>query len=84
MRWLFVITMILAASIVRAQGLADTLRARLEKQYYEYPQEKIHITTDRNHYMGGDTIWLRGHVVSATTHEPVAVSKYMNVELRAT
>ena len=83
MRWLFVITMILAASIVRAQGLADTLRARLEKQYYEYPQEKIHITTDRNHYMGGDTIWLRGHVVSATTHEPVAVSKYMYVELRS-
>ncbi len=83
MRWLFVITMILAASIVRAQGLADTLRARLERQYYEYPQEKIHITTDRNHYMGGDTIWLRGHVVSASTHEPVAVSKYMYVELRS-
>ena len=35
-----------------AQVDADTLRARLEKQYYEYPQEKIHITTDRNHYMG--------------------------------
>lgn len=67
---------------VAAQGVADMLRARLEEQYYEYPQEKVHLTTDRNHYMGGDTIWFRGFVVSAATHEPVKVSKYLYVELR--
>ena len=67
---------------VSAQGVADTLRARLEEQYYENPQEKVHLTTDRNHYMGGDTIWFRGFVVSAATHEPVKVSKYLYVELR--
>lgn len=67
---------------VAAQGVADTLRTRLEEQYYEYPQEKVHLTTDRNHYMGGDTIWFRGFVVSAATHEPVKVSKYLYVELR--
>ncbi len=65
-----------------SQGLADTLFARLNEQCYEYPQEKIHVMTDRNHYMGGDTIWFRGFVVGASTHEPVAVSKYMYVELR--
>lgn len=32
--------------------------------------------------MGGDTIWFRGFVVSAATHEPVKVSKYLYVELR--
>lgn len=65
-----------------AQELADTLLARLNEQYYEYPQEKIHVMTDRNHYMGGDTIWFRGFIVSSSTHEPVAVSKYMYVEFR--
>ena len=67
---------------VFAQNIADTLGLRLEEQYYEYPQEKVHLTTDRNHYMGGDTIWFRGFVVSSATHEPVSVSKYLYVELR--
>ena len=84
MKGLFLtLALLFVSATAMARVDADTLRARLEKQYYEYPQEKIHITTDRNHYMGGDTIWLRGHVVSATTHEPVAVSKYMYVELRS-
>ncbi len=80
-----IFTILAAVSMVFAvfaQGLSDTLRMRLEKQYYEYPQEKVHMTTDRNHYMGGDTIWFRGFVVSSATHEPVSVSKYLYVELR--
>lgn len=68
--------------VAAQEWVADMLRARLEEQYYEYPQEKVHLTTDRNHYMGGDTIWFRGFVVSAATHEPVKVSKYLYVELR--
>ena len=67
---------------VFAQNIADTLGLRLEEQYYEYPQEKVYLTTDRNHYMGGDTIWFRGFVVSSATHEPVSESKYLYVELR--
>lgn len=77
-----VLIAVMAGLSVFAQNIADTLHLRLEGQYYEYPQEKVHLMTDRNHYMGGDTIWFRGFVVSSATHEPVAVSKYMYVELR--
>lgn len=61
---------------------ADTLAARLEVQRYVYPQEKIHITTDKECYMAGDTIWLRAFVVDAASHCPVAASRYVYVELR--
>lgn len=77
-----ILTTLVIANCGMAQELADTLLARLNEQCYEYPQEKIHVMTDRNHYMGGDTIWFRGFIVSSSTHEPVAVSKYMYVEFR--
>ena len=60
---------------------ADTVARNLARQVYQYPQEKIHITTDKPYYLGGDTIWLRAFVVNAATHEPVHISKYAYVEL---
>lgn len=59
----------------------DTVTGNLIRQVYYYPQEKIHITTDKPYYLGGDTIWLRAFVVNAATLEPVKVSKYVYVEL---
>lgn len=59
----------------------DTLAARLDMQRYLYPQEKIHVTTDKEQYMAGDTIWLRAFVVDASSHQPVDVSRYVYVEL---
>lgn len=46
-----ILTTLIIANCGMAQELADTLLARLNEQYYEYPQEKIHVMTDRNHYM---------------------------------
>ena len=60
----------------------DTLTARMDTQRYVYPQEKIHVTTDKEHYMAGDTIWLRAFVVDASSHCPVNASRYVYVELR--
>ena len=60
----------------------DTLSARMDLQRYVYPQEKINVTTDKEHYMAGDTIWLRAFVVDASSHCPVDVSRYVYVELR--
>ena len=61
---------------------ADTLATRMAMQRYVYPQEKIHVTTDKEHYMAGDTIWLRAFVVDASSHRPVDASRYVYVELR--
>ncbi|MBO4814384.1 MAG: hypothetical protein J5523_05440 [Muribaculaceae bacterium] len=59
----------------------DVISERLALQRFNFPQEKLHITTDKSRYMAGDTIWLRAFVVNAATHEPVDASKYCYVEL---
>lgn len=76
---LCVLFVLLSAVGVRAESLLK----RFEAQRLEYPQEKIYVHTDRSYYMGGDTIWLRAHMVDAASHRPVSMSKYVYVELKA-
>ncbi|MBO7610295.1 MAG: hypothetical protein J6S96_08870 [Muribaculaceae bacterium] len=59
----------------------DAVSQRFDQQRYEFPQEKIHLTTDRSKYLAGDTIWLRAWVVDAASHSPVQVSEFIYVEL---
>lgn len=60
----------------------DSISSRLDHQRSIFPQEKFHVMTDQGRYMGGDTVWLRGFVVDAASHQPLSVSKYLYVELR--
>ena len=62
-------------------GLSDA-RNPFQQQIDRYPQEKLHVTTDKEDYILGDTIWLRVHSVDAATHQPVGASRYVYVELR--
>ena len=64
----------------KAQDFAQ-LKQNLDWQVYNYPQEKIHVMTDKPYYITGDTIWLRAFVVDALTHKPVDASKFVYVEL---
>ena len=64
-----------------APGLPDA-RNPFQTQIERYPQEKLHVTTDKEDYILGDTIWLRVHSVDAATHRPVGASRYVYVELR--
>ncbi len=63
-----------------AQDFAQ-LKQNLDWQVYNYPQEKIHVMTDKPYYITGDTIWFRAFVVSAANHQPVDASKFVYVEL---
>ena len=63
-----------------AQDFAQ-LKQNLDWQVYNYPQEKIHVMTDKPYYITGDTVWLRAFVVDAVTHRPVDASKFVYVEL---
>ena len=47
--------------------LTDSLAERLALQRSLFPQEKIHIMTDRELYKPGDTIWMRVWVVEGET-----------------
>ena len=59
----------------------EALAKRIDLQRYQFPQEKIHVMTDRGSYLAGDTIWLRAWVVDASSHQPVDASQFVYVEL---
>lgn len=71
---------ILSSVIVEAEEKASALD-RIDYQLAIYPQEKLHVVTDRDIYCGGDTIWMRVFVVDAASHKQTAISKYAYVEL---
>ena len=55
----------------------ENIMAQLEA----YPQEKIHLHTDRDIYMAGEKIWFNIYVVDAKTHLNDTDSYYAYVEL---
>lgn len=73
--FLFALTCLLP---VAAAGQSESA---LAGQVECFPQEKIHVTTDKEHYLTGDTIRFRVHVVDAVSHRPVFASKYVYAEL---
>lgn len=75
--------MIIVLAIVSSLPAQDVqaIAERLDLQRYVFPQEKIHVMTDRGVYLAGDTLWLRAWVVDAATHQPVFASKFVYVEL---
>lgn len=76
------LTILCCVSSVRAQDMTvDTLLSRMARQVYDYPQEKVHVMTDKPSYYSGDTIRFRAFVADASTHRPLHISKYLYVEL---
>ena len=78
---------ILSAAALFLLGTLQALHAQKNpflEQIRNFPQEKIHVTTDRDAYIAGDTVWLRAHCVDAATLEPLTASRYVYVELRTT
>lgn len=59
----------------------DTVQARIAEQVVRYPQDKIYLHTDRSHYVVGESVWFRVHVVDAVLHTPVSRQDYVFVEL---
>lgn len=63
-------------------GMSPKKVIKMTEEYcYEFPQEKAYVMTDKANYIGGDTIWFRGFVLDAASHQPVNVSRYLYVEL---
>ena len=59
----------------------NILIKRFQQQLRIFPQEKIHLHTDKPYYITGERIWFRAHLVDAATHVPSPVSRYVYVEL---
>ncbi len=52
-----------------------------DRQLSVFPQEKIHLHTDKPYYLSGERIWFRAHMVDAATHVPSFSSNCVYVEL---
>ncbi len=66
------------------QVLADSLTRvtqHFEEQLNVFPQEKLHLHTDKPYYISGERIWFRAHVVDAASHIPSFSSNSVFVEL---
>ena len=72
--------MFIAVTSLPAQDI-EAIASRIDLQRNEFPQEKIHVMTDRGNYLAGDTIWLRAWVVDATSHQQVDASQFVYIEL---
>lgn len=48
----------------------------------KYPQEKVYLQTDKDHYEVGENVWFRAFLTSAYTHVPSDLSRFVYVELR--
>lgn len=71
----------MSLSCMAQSSLVDSIQDRFKDQLMLFPQEKLHLHTDKSVYIAGDTIWFRAHVVDAATHIPATVSRCVYVEL---
>ena len=75
-------TLLPAAVLLSVLPAASQSSNPFAEQVLRYPQEKLHVHTDKDTYVAGDTIWLRARCVDAASHRPVAASRYVYAELR--
>lgn len=77
--FLFIISFGLFASNI--DSIQTSVLNNYKLQAEAFPQEKIHLHIDKPSYLSGERIWFRAHLVSAITHSPFNISKYVYVEL---
>ena len=78
--WMILLSGIFTNLNAQSQAV-DSIELRLHEQLIAYPQEKIHLQTDKAAYLSGERIWFRSHLVDALTHRPSYLSRYVYVEL---
>lgn len=59
----------------------DKLLSNLEKQTFDYVQEKVYLHLDRPYYSVGDDLWFKAYTVAGPNHTPTPLSENLFVEL---
>ena len=59
----------------------DQLLANLEKQTFDYVQEKVYLHVDKPYYALGDDLWFKAYAVAGPNHTPTPLSHNLYVEL---
>ena len=64
----------------QGDAVIDSSLARISKQLFAFPHEKIYLHTDKPYYITGEKIFFRAFLLDAYSHQP-AESRYVYVEL---
>ena len=72
---------LLIAGNAFAQYTFEAIHDSLVVQLFHFPQEKIHLHTDRAMYVPGEKIWFKAYLVDANSHQLLTHSLYVYVEL---
>ncbi len=70
-------TLVVAHEKITKESFQDSVLYQLSL----FPQEKIHVHTDRTMYVSGEKIWFKAYVVDAFTHQLPTYSNYAYIEL---
>ena len=70
-----------SVTVYGQRSVSDSLALLFHNQLEIFPQEKIHIHTDKPYYLSGEKIWFRAYLSDAATHIPGPFSRYVYVEL---
>ncbi len=80
--YLLALTIIPAAFRYAADdGFSKRLLANFQEYARQRPTEKVYLQTDRDAYLIGETIWLKGYLINGTTHESDTISRVLYVDL---
>lgn len=60
---------------------SDSIFQYFDMQRQVFPQEKLHLHTDRDCYVPGEKIWFKAYVADAATHQHSTRSRYVYAEL---
>ena len=83
MKWLYYLLFLQIGIHISAQEIImpESIQDSLIRQDLFFPQEKIHIHTDRTLYVPGERILFKAYIVDAVSHRSPTYSQYAYIEL---
>ncbi len=62
-------------------GFINRLVGQFRAYQARYPVEKVYVHTDRDAYLTGETIWMKGYLINGADHTTDTVSRVLYVDL---
>ncbi|GAB3889598.1 Plug domain-containing protein [Spirosoma agri] len=72
---------LVAFRFVSDDDFLKRLLARFQDYNQQRPVEKVYVHTDRDAYLTGETIWMKGYIINGNTHYIDTISRVLYVDL---
>ncbi|QMW00420.1 TonB-dependent receptor plug domain-containing protein [Spirosoma foliorum] len=76
-----VVVSLSAVCFIDDGDFSKLLVERFQTYNQQHPTEKVYVHTDRDAYLVGETIWLKGYLMNGATHEADSVSRVLYIDL---